>query len=84
MISDWFSNKNIVLELVKVREKSTRYYLSSLDKTAQGHQHIVKSHFLNKILLNMVKNEKSCKLGIKSKRKIAGWDENYLIKILGF
>ena len=39
---------------------------------------------INKIVLNMAKNEKSCKLGIKSKRKIAGWDENYLLKILGF
>ncbi len=39
---------------------------------------------INKIVLNMAKNEKTCKLGIKSKRKIAGWDENYLLKILGF
>lgn len=39
---------------------------------------------LNKIVLNIAKNEKTCKLGIKSKRKIAGWDENYLLKILGF
>jgi hypothetical protein len=35
-------------------------------------------------VLNLVKNETTCKLGIKSKRKIAGWDENYLLKILGF
>jgi predicted transposase YbfD/YdcC len=97
-------------------EKSTRYYISSLDKTAQELQQIVRSHWavenklhwsldvafgedlnrkranhasqnfslLNKIVLNLVKNEKSSKLGIKSKRKIAGWDENYLLKILGF
>jgi predicted transposase YbfD/YdcC len=39
---------------------------------------------INKIVLNLVKNETTCKLGIKSKRKIAGWDENYLLKILGF
>ena len=39
---------------------------------------------INKIVLNLAKNEKTCKLGIKSKRKIAGWDENYLLKILGF
>jgi hypothetical protein len=32
----------------------------------------------------MVKNEANCKLGIKSKRKIAGWNEEYLLKILGF
>ena len=39
---------------------------------------------INKIVLNLAKNEKTCKLGIKSKRKIAGWDENYLLKILRF
>lgn len=39
---------------------------------------------INKIVLNLVKNETSCKLGIKSKRKIAGWNEAYLLKILGF
>ena len=38
---------------------------------------------INKIVLNLVKNETTCKLGIKLKRKIAGWDENYLLKILG-
>lgn len=39
---------------------------------------------INKIALNLCKKETSCKLGIKSKRKIAGWDENYLLKTLGF
>ena len=34
--------------------------------------------------MNLAKNEKSYKLGIKSKRKSAGWDENYLLKTLGF
>lgn len=97
-------------------EKSTRYYISSLDTTARELQKIVRSHWavenklhwsldvafgedlnrkrinhaaqnfslINKIALNMAKNEKTCRLGIKSKRKIAGWDENYLLKILGF
>ena len=39
---------------------------------------------INKLALNLVKNETTCKLRIKSKRKIAGWDENYLLKILRF
>ncbi len=32
--------------------------------------------------LNLLKQEESCQLGIKSKRKKAGWDENYLLKVL--
>ena len=32
--------------------------------------------------LNLLKQEKSCRLGIKSKRKKAGWDESYLLKVL--
>lgn len=34
------------------------------------------------IALNKLKNEKSCKRGIKAKRKKAGWDDEYLIKVL--
>jgi len=37
---------------------------------------------INKIALNLIKKEESCKLGIKSKRKKAGWDNRYLEKIL--
>jgi predicted transposase YbfD/YdcC len=32
--------------------------------------------------LNLLKQEKSCKLGIGSKRKKAGWNESYLRKVL--
>jgi predicted transposase YbfD/YdcC len=32
--------------------------------------------------LNLLKQEKSCRRGIKSKRKKAGWDESYLLKVL--
>ncbi len=34
------------------------------------------------IALNLLKQEKSLKTGIKNKRKNAGWDEKYLLKVL--
>ncbi len=37
---------------------------------------------LNKIALNLLKNEKSSKIGVKSRRLNAGWDNHYLIKVL--
>ncbi len=37
---------------------------------------------LRHIALNLLKQEKSCKLGIKRKQLKAGWDHNYLLKVL--
>jgi predicted transposase YbfD/YdcC len=37
---------------------------------------------LRKIALNLLKNEKTGKGGIKARRKLAGWDNNYLLKVL--
>jgi hypothetical protein len=37
---------------------------------------------LLKIALNLLKNENSKRLSVKSKRLEAGWNEDYLLKIL--
>jgi predicted transposase YbfD/YdcC len=37
---------------------------------------------INRIALNLLKNEKSSKRGVKGKRLKAGWDNKYLINIL--
>lgn len=39
---------------------------------------------LNKIALSLLKKDKSKKVGVKSKRKGAAWDEDYLLTVLGF
>jgi hypothetical protein len=35
------------------------------------------------IALNLIKTEKTAKVGVKIKRLMAGWDNNYLLKIIG-
>jgi predicted transposase YbfD/YdcC len=37
---------------------------------------------LRHIAVNLLKQERSCQLGIKSKRLKAGWDESYMLKVL--
>ena len=38
---------------------------------------------LRKIALNLLKNEKSAKIGVKGKRLKSGWNEEYFLKVLG-
>lgn len=39
-------------------------------------------NILRHMCLNMLKQEKTCKMGIKGKRKKCGWNHEYLIKVL--
>lgn len=39
---------------------------------------------INKVALNLAKQEKSSKLGIKTKRLKAGWDNDYLLMLVNF
>ena len=38
---------------------------------------------VRRIALMLLKKDKTCKLGVKSKRKKAGWDRTYLLTVLG-
>jgi predicted transposase YbfD/YdcC len=38
---------------------------------------------LNRIALNLLKQDQTCKLGIKGRRLKAGWDNEYLLQLLG-
>jgi predicted transposase YbfD/YdcC len=38
---------------------------------------------LCRIALNLLKNEKSAKIGIAGKRKCCGWDDQYMLKVIG-
>jgi predicted transposase YbfD/YdcC len=37
---------------------------------------------MNKVALNLLKNEKSVKVGVKTKRLKAGWDDAYMMKVI--
>ncbi|MDR3792210.1 MAG: ISAs1 family transposase, partial [Terracidiphilus sp.] len=38
---------------------------------------------ITRIALNLLKHNKTSKLGMKGKRLKAGWDNNYLLQLLG-
>ena len=37
---------------------------------------------INKVALNLLKNEKTVKAGVKTKRLKAGWSDRYMMKVL--
>lgn len=39
---------------------------------------------VRQIALNLLKQENTAKVGVANKRLLAGWDEDYLMKVLGF
>lgn len=121
-VQDKWVNLKSVIKVDSIREfkssqkieSATRYYISSLNQSAERMQQIIRNHWaienklhwvldvafgedynrkrrgyasqnfslINKIALNLAKQEKTCKLGIKSKRKKAGWDNQYLKLLL--
>jgi predicted transposase YbfD/YdcC len=53
-----------------------------LSRKRQGHA-AQNFSLLNRIALNLLKQDKSSQRGIKGKRLKAGWDHSYLLKLLG-
>jgi hypothetical protein len=52
------------------------------NKTRAGHG-AENMSLTRKAVLNLLKADKSVKAGIETKRKVVGWNPDYLLKILG-
>jgi len=52
------------------------------NRTRKGHS-AANLAVMRHIALNLIKNEKTSKVGVKVKRKKAGWDNTYLLRVIG-
>jgi predicted transposase YbfD/YdcC len=101
-------------ETAKGVQRQVRYYISSLQASAETFNHAVRNHWgienslhwtldmvfredecrkrkgneaenfaiIRRYALNLLKKDQQTKLGLKNRRLMAGWDDNYLWKIL--
>ena len=115
----WMGLKSLIKLLTiritpKKTEVTTRYFISSCEKSAQAFLNNIREHWqienglhwvldiafredesrirkdhapqnmavLRHMALNLLKQERSMKVGIAAKRKMAGWSDDYLLKVL--
>ncbi|MDQ6997713.1 MAG: hypothetical protein Q9M17_03265 [Mariprofundus sp.] len=66
------------------KREETRYFISSLDATdrARKGNSAANMAVVRHIALNLIKADTSSKIGIKNRRLKAGWDNDYLEKLL--
>ena len=66
----------------KIINKQANYILAVKGNQEQLYQNIKDEFRFGKNIETLLKNEKTSKIGIKSRRMKAGWDNHYLIKVL--
>lgn len=63
-----------------------KYWGNAKSLSSPGFHHLPGSHhnfaILRRIAFILLKQEKTAKCGVKAKRRKAGWDEAYLLKVL--
>lgn len=52
-----------------------------INRTRKGHS-AENLALIRKLVLNLLRHEKTAKCGIQAKQKLAGWDHDYLLKVL--